>query len=378
MRVYNLLKILSKKHKISLLSFIRSAGEQQYLSELSFCHRVDTVMRGGAWQAKYVLSSLTSSYPFLFSTYRNEGMRQKIRDVLETGSIDLVHIEPGYVWPSLPKISIPLVVSEHNIESAIYEEYVRRFPFPPLRPLLSADVWKLRVWERRTWRQASCVVGVSQEDAGVIERSTPATPVTVVPNGVDLVTFPFRPKRSMLDQPTFLFVGNFSWMQNRDAAAYLVRSVWPSIREQYPDATLRVVGRNASPALRHLITSKGAILLEEVEEVRNEFEKADILLAPIRIGGGTKFKILEAMAHGIAVVTTREGIKGLDVIDGKEVVLADTIGETVAQIMVLCQDESRRAELLSAARKKVEVAYSWEHIAQELARVWKTTHEKKH
>ncbi len=370
-RIYNLLRLLGKEHKITLLSFIRSPEERTYVEELSFCHRVETVVRGNAWQAKYILPTLFGSYPLLFSTYQNRAMREKIVTLLATGDYDLLHLEPGYVWPSVPSVSLPIVVTQHNIEYPIYEEYVRRFPVPPLRPFLWLDTVKLRFWEEYTWKHATRIVAVSDQDRDVIARSAPGVPVSVIPNGVDLLSFPFRPRQIDGIRPTFLFVGNFSWVQNRDAVTHLLRAIWPKLLEQYPGAKLNIVGRNAPRELARLISEKGAHLLDRVTRIRDEFEASDILIAPIRVGGGTKFKILEAMASGLPVVTTHIGGSGLDLIAGQEIIEADSTEEIIVAVSRLIGDPKGTKGLVTAARKKIETTYAWTNIAKSLDAVWK-------
>ena len=152
-RIYNLLKRLSQKHEITLFAFIRDKKEEQYAHDLSFCKKVVTVMRGRAWQARYIFRSLVASYPFLYATYNNAMMRTRLTKEL-TNPYDLIHAEPGYVWLSLPETRLPTVVSEHNIEHEVYERYAEHFRAPLLRPLLRWDVAKMDVW--------SAVYGVVQ------------------------------------------------------------------------------------------------------------------------------------------------------------------------------------------------------------------------
>ena len=189
---------------------------------------------GHAWQPEYVVRSLFGTKPLLMTSYEQEALQQEIANELEIGSYDLVHIEPWYVWPSIPKTDIPVVAATHNIEYEVYSEYVRRLRVVPLRPGYYWDVVKLRYWEKKIWKQASHVVSVSEDDARVIRRSVGSRPtVTVVPNGVDVTSFPFK-IRNMKRQPAFLFVGSFTWMQNRDAVSWLVTSIWPLLRIHIP------------------------------------------------------------------------------------------------------------------------------------------------
>ncbi len=370
-RIYNLLKTLSQDHEISLFSFIRDEKENQFRDKLAFCKRIETVYRGHAWQASYVFRSFVSTYPFLMTTYANRFMQQKIRTALLDDHYDLVHIEPGYVFPSLPKISVPLVVAEHNIEHTIYEGYIRKFPIVPLRPLLYADVLKLMWWEKKIWRRADHLVAVSEDDKKVIGDSIDTKKITVVPNGVDLGQFPFSPKKYVdSDKPVFLFVGNFSWIQNQDAVVHLLFDLWPMIIGGYPRATIRIVGRNMPDRMKKHIKDSRVKLLEGVSEISDEYRKADILLAPIRIGGGTKFKILEAMASGVPVITTTQGAAGLDVSHGKELMIADSSEKMVEAVSLLLAQKGERENMIKTARRCIEEHYSWERIAKILANVW--------
>jgi len=371
-RIYNLLKALSREHDITLYSFIRDKKENQYKKELLCCKKVETVWRGQAWQLLYIARAVVSTYPFLFSTYVNGLMRKKLAEELENNQYDLVHIEPGYVFPSLPKISVPLVVAEHNIEHTIYEGYIQKFPIVPLRPLLYADVLKLMWWEKKIWRRANRLVAVSEDDKQVIGNTIDTKKIAVVPNGVDLAQFPFVPKKQFTtDEPIFLFVGNFSWIQNQDAVQHLLSNIWPFIFEKYPKAQLRIVGRNMPDRIKKYIKDDRVKLLERVSEISDEYKKADILLAPIRIGGGTKFKILEAMASGVPVITTTQGAAGLDVSHGKELMIADSSEQMVKAASLLLAQKEERQVMVKTARRSIEEHYSWEHISQKLARVWK-------
>lgn len=342
-RIYNLLKRLGKKHEITLAAFTRSAEELSYRKELPFCRYVYMIHRGRAWQPQYIAKSVFGRYPFLMATYDNLAMRQLLRELLSREQYDLVHLEPFYVWPSLPKTNLPVVVGEHNVEYEVYQQYVRRYPIVPLRPFLYFDTLKLRFWEERIWRKATAITAVSEYDERVIRKLNKK--VVRVPNGVDISEFPFRPKKIRIGK--FLYVGNFKWMENRDAAEYLERDIWPEIKKEYPKAHLRIVGKERNP----------------VESIQDELYKTDIMIAPIRIGGGTKFKILEAMATGAPVITTTVGAQGLD---KKVLWIADTPGEVLTAIDEISKNSSK----IKNARKLVESEYNWDMLAQVLDHIW--------
>lgn len=335
-RIYNLLKRLAKKHEIHLFAFIRSEKEKEYLLELSFCKTVTTVMRGRVWQPKYILKALTSPYSLLWSSYDNSQMRA----LLAKENYDLVHIEPGYVFPALPSLNKPLVVSEHNIEHEVYQKYAASMP-TFIQPFLKRDVNKMKTWEKISWTKASAITVVSEQDKEKIGNAQ------VVSNGVDIEEFAFRPKKIDPMRLRFLYVGNFRWMENKDAAENIIKNYWPVIKKNYSNATLRIVGQGAPNG--------------PFKSIQEELSKTDILLAPIRIGGGTKFKILEAMAAGVPVITTSLGAAGLD----KTVLwIADTPSEL--DISAVLTDKTK----IKKARELIEHVYNWDIIAQRLDTIW--------
>lgn len=376
-RIYNLLSRLGKSHEITLCTFLRQESEKQYIRDIPFCKKIVTYYRGHAWQPNYVIRSLLGPLPLLLTSYDHADYREIIARELDRDSYDIIHIEPWYVWKSLPKTDIPVVIATHNIEHEVYTEYVRRLWITPLRPGYYWDVLKLRYWEERIWRSARNLVAVSQDDAVIIRKVVRGqVPVCVVPNGVDVSSFHMK-IRDKSTSPVFLFVGSFTWMQNRDAASWLAKDIWPSLRARYKGATLRVVGRGMPDNLRSYIKSQGGMLLEHVETIEKEFHNADILLAPIRIGGGTSFKILEAMASGLPVVTTTLGAAGLTVTGGKELMIGNTKEELLSGVEALLSSDKRRTIMARDGRKKIEKDYAWNTIAKILDRVWYETAKKR-
>lgn len=379
-RVYNLLKKLSQTHEITLASFIRDNEERTHVSHLSFCKKVIPVYRGRAWRIDYIARALVGVYPWLLATYDNSQMRSVLAHELATGAYDIVHIEPGYVWPSIPPTTQPIVVGEHNIEHHIYEGYAKTSTLFFAGPFYRRDVAKMIAWEKRIWQAAARVVTVSPDDKREVEQITGMHTVDVAPNGVDVDEFVFQKnKRINLQAPVFLFVGNFLWLQNRDALTMILDDVWPLLLARYPQAALRVVGKHLGDDQRKKVMSSDRVSLHEhVSDIQQEFVRGDILLAPIRIGGGTKFKILEAMASGMPIITTSIGARGLHVRDREELMIADDSVRIVEAATELLSSPKKIAMMTLRARKKIEKEYSWTNIAKTLSTVWQHAYEKTH
>ena len=368
-RIYNLLKRLSKKHSITLLSFIRSEKEKEYYKELSFFSRVETVYRGKALQFQYLFGAL-GNHSWLLSSYNNNEMRKSINHELRTNNYDLIHIEPFYVFPSLSKLSIPLVVGEHNIEYAIYEQYVRKFPLSFLRPLLFLDVVKTRIWEETVWKKASTLIAVSPEDKHVME-SIRKDPVAVIPNGVDCVHYTYSKRIIEKQSLRCLFIGDFAWVPNKEAVSMLLRSIWPIIVAQYPTATLTIVGKEFPKTLRSFL-KKAITYIKRVDDIKKIYDTHTILLAPMGIGGGSKFKLLEAMASGMIVVTSKKGYAGLSMKPGVDLIEAEHPDDYLQALDYICANSKETFTMTKHARKIIEKQYNWDTIAGSLDRLWRS------
>ena len=366
-RIYNLLKVLSQKHSISLLSFIRTKEERTLSKELPFLSSVHTVYRGKAISSRYLIK-VFGKYPLLMASYDNATMREAIADALSRRKYDLVHIEPFYVYPSLPKLSVPLVVGEHNIEYLVYKDHALSYPFSLLRPLLIADAEKMRRWEKRIWHSADWVTAVSTRDARHIQPFV-AKRVTVVPNGVDTSSFKFTLRTFDKTKPSCMYVGNFSWLPNREAIRRLLTDIWPAIVHSYPNATLAIAGQSFPASLNRNLGRNVSVL--EPDDIQCVYAASDILLAPIGIRGGTKFKILEAMANGTLVISTQAGHDGIGTATGIQMLEAKTPEDFVSAISQVYDNPRKACTITKRASKFVE-RYSWQNIAQKLDFVWRS------
>jgi sugar transferase (PEP-CTERM/EpsH1 system associated) len=374
-RSYNLLKKLAGRHEITLVAFIRDEAEREHLDHLAaFCRRIRTVKRRRAWSPLNILFAGVTPMPFLLAIYFSPAFRKTVQEELAGEDYDLIHSECFYLMHNLPKTKVPVLLVEQTIEYLVYQSVVENSPLWPLKPLLYLDVLKIKYWEKHYWRKVDRLVTMSAKDKEFIKREMPDKAIDVVANGVDTEFFD-RVKRSPAKEPTVLFIGQFKWHPNIDAACFLVEKIWPLIREKVPGARLWIIGRNPTPQIEALKKSP-EIEVREVEDIREVLGRAHVLLAPIRNGRGTKYKVLEAMASGLPVVTTPLGIEGIRAEAGSEVLVAKTARELAETTVRVLQNPPLGAAVARKAKKLVKKGYNWDLIAAELDRVYQEVGER--
>lgn len=371
-RLYNLLKHISNHHTVTLICEKRDYQTEKEIAQVEkVCKRVIAVDRKKQWTFANIVKAGFSSFPFLLIGHTNKKLADAISQVLSEETFDLIHVETFYIMQNIPKTSIPVVLVEHNIEYIVYERY-RNTASLILQPILAIDIGKLRFWEQTFWKQATKLVAVSEIEKALMGRPD----VSVVPNGVD--TLYYSGKKKKHSGIRILFIGDFKWVQNRDSLTWILKEIWPSLQGQLALAKeeitplLWVVGREIPDNIR-LFTKDTSVVFDEKAsglETNEIFASSDILLAPLRVGGGTSYKILEAMASQIPVVTTAIGAQGLPVQHEKEVLIADTTDEIVESIISLIKTEKLAETITKNARKLVEKEYAWEIIAKKLEEVY--------
>ncbi|MEK7513386.1 MAG: glycosyltransferase family 4 protein [Patescibacteria group bacterium] len=371
-RSYNLIKNLSRKHKITLFSFIRSDAEKVHLQELKkYCHKVMVFKRRQAWDPRNILLAALTPYPFLVSIYLSQTFKQAIAAELSSQKYDLIHAETFYVLPNLPShISTPTLLVEQTIEYLVYQHFVETTKLFFLKPLLYFDVFKIKLWEKLFWRRASCLAVMSESDKQIMQTEVAGLKdIHVVANGVDVEHFASVARRPQPKNPEVLFVGNFKWLPNKDAAIFLAESIWPLIIQRLPQAKLLIVGRNPTPRILKLNAIAGVKVLADVTDIRQVLSQASVLLAPIRNGRGTKYKVLEAMASGLPVVTTKLGIEGINVTP-EAVQVAESAPLLAKKTLAVLTDRGLAQKMAITAQKLVYKRYNWTAISLELDQLY--------
>ncbi len=374
-RLYNIIKELSAHHEITLICEKRSSQTDQDIAEVSkICKKVITVERRKQWSVGNIVGSATSSHSFLVMGHTHSEMKEKIQEVLSSEKFDLIHVETFYVIQNLPETTIPIVLVEHNIEYSVYEKFALKAPYI-LRPLLSIDIEKIKKEEQLSWKRVNALVSVSKEDKRVMKEAGCTS--TLVSNGVNIDEFAMKMKRDFSEkEKKILFIGDFTWIQNRDTVRFIIENIWPKVKaqmEELENPKLWIVGRKIPDAIKDL-TNNPTIIFDEKSSIKptaDIFQEASIVLTPIRVGGGTSYKILESMACGTPVVTMQMSADAIGAVDGHNIIVGKTADELTKKTVMLLRDHSLYEKISKNGRALVEQNYTWKEIGRKLEEVYK-------
>jgi len=330
---------------------------------------------------------LVDPLPYAVGKYRSRELRQRLNALLESQAFDLIVCDFLFPAVNLPKrLPCPAVIFTHNVESEIWRRHAETKSGAVGRFLYGAQYTRMLRYERRTLERFDGVLAVSDADRRTFAALYPDAnrqPVHVVPTGVDTVYFapaaPANPQsgghpqssgnpQSAIRNPQLIFTGSMDWLPNEDAMQFFCREILPIIHAEEPDVRLSIVGRAPTPAVKRLAEHNGVHVTGRVDDVRPYMREAAVYVVPLRIGGGTRLKIFEAMSMGKAVVSTTVGAEGLPVTNGEHVMLANEPRPFARAVVRLLRDADHRAQLESAARALVVERYDWSAVAGALER----------
>lgn len=376
-RSYNLIKNLSKKHEITLFSLIKDESEKEHIKELEkLCTKVRVFKRSKTpWTFRNILRTGFGSYPFLVIRNLSGEERRAVKEELSKEKYDLIHAETFYVMPHIPSTHIPILLVEQTVEYLVYKHYVEKQAKFWLRPLLRIDLLKIKFWEKYYWKQADRVVAMSESDRNTMRELLPGLDIDIVPNGIDIDHFSNK-KVEKAKVPTILYVGNFTWLQNIEAVDALYSKVWPIIKNSIPNARLWIVGNNMTPKIKSMDQEKDIEITERIPDIRDAYKRANVLVTPIKGPGGTRLKILEAMASGLPVVTTSVGAEGLNIKDDKQAIIKDNyevLGEEAVKVLT---NKALAQRLGKEGQRFVEENYTWNVSSKILDDIYTKTRKK--
>ena len=374
-RTQNLLKHLRKKHDITLFSLIKYKKEEEYIPilEKNFCKKVRVFYRSEKpWMIQNILRTGFSLSPFLVVRNFSSEAKKAVEEELKTGDYDLIHAETFYAMPHIPKTNLPVVLVDQTIEYQVYDHYVRHTAPFFVRPLLAIDVAKLKYWERYYWREASKVIAVSEKDRQEMLAVEPRLDVDIVPNGVNLDLFKKKTSWSS-ESPIIMFMGNFNWLQNTEAAMLLIDEIFPIIKKEIKTAKLHIVGQHQPESL--LRKASQDILLSNLAEddidgiVKANYE-ASVSASPLRGPGGTRLKVLAAMASKLPIVSSNVGVTGLGVKSGREVIIENDSREMAQAIISILKNPKNAQKLAENAYNFVVSEYDYAVITEKLSQIY--------
>lgn len=372
-RSYSLIKRLSKKHKITLVCFTREYNSPEHVKHMKqFCSKVIIFKRGKSWTIPNILRTGFSVYPFLVMIYYNQGIREKLAKEIENGDYDLIHAETFYVMPYLPKYSLPVVLVEQTIMSRVFMHFVEEEKRWWLKPILLIDVLKIKFWEKYFWKKADKLVAVSNEDANVMRKIIKNLDVRVVPNGLGEDFSDLKAKLHYNKQ--ILYMGNYKWMQNWEAAEVLITKVFPLIKKKIRDCKLIISGQFPTEKLKSLANED--VIIDELDDADHQgvvdaYQRAGILVAPIYGPGGTRLKILAAMASMVPVVTTPLGAEGYGAVEGKSILIGETPEQLADKAIATLSDKRLYKLVATNAHELVMAKFTWNSITKSLEAIYK-------
>jgi polysaccharide biosynthesis protein PslH len=283
-------------------------------------------------------------------------MQEAIDDVCSAGSFDVIQLESSFLCTFRFPRDTRLVIDEHNIEYELFQRLYEGERSLPRRLFNRVEYARFRRFEQACWERADACVVTSEREVDAVRTCAPDTALAVVPNAVDLDYF--APSSTPAEPHTLIFNGTLNYRPNLDAARYLIDDIWPLVRRRYPDARLTLTGRKEGVDTRSL-SRPGVELLGEVPDIRPYVSGAAAVAVPIRIGGGTRLKVLEALAMGKPIVSTAVGCEGVAVRDGEHLMIAGDAPAFASRIFEVFENPALRDALGQAGRRLVETRYAW-------------------
>ena len=395
LRNWGFISGLAARHEVAVLSFLAPGQAPEPAAPLKAVCHIETVPVPVRTLRHRLRDMLATPQPDMALRLASASYVQRLAGWLAREPFDVVQVEGIEMAPYLDVVQAhpapalpgrcqprPLVVfDDHNCEYLLQKRaFLTDLAAPTRWPgaAYSFVQWRrLRRYEALSCRRADRVLAVSEVDAAALQSLVPGLQVTVVPNGIDTQAYSnFHPPMPNLQLPTsnfqlptsnfLIFTGTMDFRPNVDAVLWFARHVLPRVRAEVPDVRLFVVGQRPHRRLDVLRRDPAVVLTGWVEDVRPYIAQAAVCVAPLRIGGGTRLKLLEAMAMGRPVVATRLGAEGYPLADGRELLLADTPADFAARVVALLRSPERGAALGRAARAFVEEHYDWQVIVPRL------------
>ncbi len=355
--MFQLLKRLSQKYRITLATFLESVEERSFVAEVEpFCEKVIAMQRSRPirWQ-------LFAYEPF--DEFLTPEMEDAVDRCLEGSDFDLIQLEYTQMAAYANRVDgIPTVLTKHEVDFAACARRARTESSPAAKFRWFYNYLQVLDREIKLTANVDAVVCMTDPDARELKKFAPSVQVHTVNTGVDLEYF--RPPERPTNDARLIFVGAFQHLPNVDAMMHFCRDIFPMIRDRAPGIELLIVGSNPTPSVSHLATIPGVQVTGFVTDIRPFMAASSIYIVPLRLGVGIRGKILEAWGMSMAVISTSVGCAGLRCRDGENILIADAAEQFAQQVLSLINDPVRRQRLGEEGRKTAELFYSWDSSAQ--------------
>jgi polysaccharide biosynthesis protein PslH len=372
-RSFHIAHFLAARHELTFFSYYAGAPDPTYHEELTRCFPGAVAMPTGKWDPAgaaraldYVLH-LPLTAPYAVSRFASPAVGKKIAGWFGERRFDVAvcdFLQSAINFPAAP--AVPSVLFQHNVETEIWRRHLLAESGKYTNLIYGIEFMKMSGYERRGVQRFRHVIAVSDNDKRLMSAWVDASRISVVPTGVDLGEYhPEISHRS--PEPLVMFVGAMDWEPNVGAVEYFCRDIWPRVTGQVPEARFRIVGRNPGWRVRAL-ASDSVEVTGRVASVREHLNQAAVVVVPLRVGGGTRLKIYEAMAAGKAVVSTTVGAEGLAVHHGRDLLLADDAAAFAAAVVMLLRDPAERTRYEQAAACQA-AQFGWPQVASKFEEV---------
>ncbi len=367
-RVFNLLKQIAAKSEVTLLALETQPTDAEGVTELQQLGIQVHLVPNAPTLPRVSLGTLANAFrkrqPITVARYDLLAYRQKFRELVASGDFDLVHYEMFHTAQFHTEVDLPSVLSQQNVDSAIW----RRLCDETANPFYKFAYWTQQLafqrYERVLSPKFDAVTCTSDIDAAVFQRHCAEDNIEIIPNGVDITHY--QPDFTSEAPAHLIYIGSMDWYPNEDAVAFFADEVLPNIQGKVPDVQFSIVGGNPSARVQKLAEREGVVVTGRVPEIKPYFAEATVFVVPLRIGSGTRLKILEALAMGKAIVSTSVGAEGLALKDGEEIFIADEPTAFADAVTRLLTDVSLRHSIGENGRARVEQDYDWRSIGEKL------------
>ena len=374
-RTYQMLKELKKNHRITYLTLDDGSAEPGALDKAKeYADEIITIPHttSAKFTAKFyfeLVGNLVSRLPYSLQKYVSPEMRVTIERLANRENFDVVvcdFLTPAVNFPA--NLKVATLLFEHNVEAMIWRRHSEVAQTSVKKAFMKMQWRRMVDYEKKACHDFDWVAAVSKEDADTIREDYAVKNVSDVPTGVD--TEFFAPQGGQKDSFNLVFTGSMDWLPNEDAIRWFIEDILPLIRQEMPQVSLTVVGRNPFPSLVESSKKDSSILVTgRVDDVRPFMERGSVYIVPIRIGGGTRLKVYEAMAMELPIVSTTIGAEGLPVEDGTEIFLRDDPQEFAAVVVKLLKDKGLAQIIGKQAATTVREKFGWRTVADDFTKL---------